>query len=114
MLRIEAVLQHVVQNTVEFSKEVWQSLTPEERAIMLESFMIGAPTGGSPTCEEVPLLNCVANTVIGYFGNAAIMPFFIPAPLAGKLGKMFVDVQEALLRFHRQAYALRSPRSPSP
>ncbi|MEQ1734846.1 MAG: hypothetical protein ABL886_00280 [Rhodoglobus sp.] len=106
VLRIEAVLQHVVQNTVEFSKEVWQSLTPEERAIMLESFTIGVPTGGIPDAsDEVPLLNCVANTVIGYFGNAAIMPFFIPAPLAGKLGKTSRDVQEALLRFHRQAYA---------
>jgi hypothetical protein len=106
VLRIEAVLQHVVQNTVEFSKEVWQSLTPEERAIMLESFTIGVPTGGIPDAsDEVPLLNCVANTVIGYFGNAAIMPFFIPAPVAGKLGKTSRDVQEALLRFHRQAYA---------
>ena len=46
LLRIEGVLQHVVQNTVEFSKAVWQSLTPEERAIMLESYTIGVPSGG--------------------------------------------------------------------
>jgi hypothetical protein len=106
VLRIEAVLQHVVQNTVEFSKAVWQSLTPEERAIMLEAYTIGVPSGGVPdAADEVPLLNCVANTVIGYFGNAAIMPFFIPATVAGKLGRTSRDVQEALLRFHRQAYA---------
>ena len=49
LLRIEALLNHVVQNTVEYSKAVWQSLTPEERAIMLEPFTIGVPTGGSPT-----------------------------------------------------------------
>lgn len=106
LLRIEAVLQHVVQNTVEFSKSVWQSLTPEERAIMLESYTIGVPAGGVPdTTDDVPLLNCVANTVVGYFGNAAIMPFFIPPDVAGKLGKTSRDIQEALLRFHRQAYA---------
>jgi hypothetical protein len=106
LLRIEAVLQHVVQNTVEFSKSVWQSLTPEERAIMLESYTIGVPAGGVPDAtDDVPLLNCVANTVVGYFGNAAIMPFFIPPDVAGKLGKTSRDVQEALLRFHRQAYA---------
>ena len=106
LLRIEGVLQHVVQNTVEFSKAVWQSLTPEERAIMLESYTIGVPSGGAPDAtDDVPLLNCVANTVVGYFGNAAIMPFFIPPDVAGKLGKTSREVQEALLRFHRQAYA---------
>jgi hypothetical protein len=105
LLRIEAVLHHVVQNTVEFSKAVWESLTPEERAIMLEPYTIGVPTGGIPDpSDEVPLLNCVANVVLGYFGNAAIMPFFIPPQLAGKLGHTSRDVQEALLRFHRQAF----------
>lgn len=105
LLRIEALLQHVVQNTVEYSKAVWQSLTPEERAILLEQFTIGVPSGGLPDAtDEVPLLNCVANQVLGYFGNAAIMPFFIPAPLAEKVGYTSRDVQESLLRFHRQAY----------
>ena len=106
LLRIEAVLHHVVQNTVEYSKAVWQSLIPEERAIMLEQYTIGVPTGGvSDPTDEVPLLNCVANVVLGYFGNAAIMPFFIPAPLAGEMGFTSRDIQEALLKFHRQAFA---------
>jgi hypothetical protein len=105
LLRIEAVLQHVVQNTVSFSKSVWQSLTPEERAIILERFTIGVPTGGvSDPSDEVPLLNCVANEVLGYFGNAAIMPFFIPAQLAGEMGFTSRDIQEALLKFHKQAF----------
>ena len=106
LLRIEALLQHVVQNTVEYSKAVWQSLTAEERAILLERFTIGVPNGGlSDASDEVPLLNCVANQVLGYFGNAAIMPFFIPPPLADKIGYTSRDVQETLLRFHRQFYA---------
>ena len=105
LLRIEALLQHVVQNTVEYSKAVWQSLTPEERAIMLEQYTIGVPTGGvADPSDEVPLLNCVANQVLGYFGNAAIMPFFIPALLADEVGYTSRDIQEALLKFHRQAY----------
>lgn len=105
LLRIEAVLNHVVQNTVPYSKAVWESLTPEERAIMLERFTIGVPSGGvSDPSDEVPLLNCVANVVVGYFGNAAIMPFFIPANLAGEMKVTSRDVQEALLKFHRQAF----------
>ncbi|MCL3862269.1 hypothetical protein [Actinotalea sp. K2] len=106
VLRIEALLQHVVENTVEYSKAVWQSLTPEERAIMLEQFTIGVPTGGvSDPSDEVPLLNCVANVVLGYFGNAAVMPFFVPTPLAEDIGFTARDVQDALLRFHRQSFA---------
>ncbi len=105
LLRIEALLQHVVENTVEYSKAVWQALTAEERAILLERFTIGVPTGGvSDATDDVPLLDCVANQVLGYFGNAAIMPFFIPPGVAAKVKYTSRDVQESLLRFHRQAY----------
>jgi hypothetical protein len=105
LLRIEALLQHVVENTVDYSKAVWQSLTPEERAIMLERFTIGVPSGGVPDgTDDVPLLNCVANQVLGYFGNAAIMPFFIPPGVAEKVKYTSRDVQDSLLRFHRQSY----------
>lgn len=105
LLRIEATLQHVVQNTVTYSKAVWMSLTPEERAILLERFTIGVPEGGLPDAsQEVPLLNCVANEVLGYFGNALIMPFYIPPPLAASMGVTSRDVQEALLKFHRQGF----------
>ncbi len=105
LLRIEALLQHVVENTVEYSKAVWQSLTAEERAIMLERFTIGVPTGGvRDATDDVPLLDCVANHVLGYFGNAAIMPFFIPPDVAAAVKYTSRDVQESLLRFHRQSY----------
>jgi hypothetical protein len=106
LLRIEGLLQHVVSNTVTYSKAVWESLTPEERAIMLERYTVGVPSGGvGGPADEVPLLNCVANVVLSYFGNCAVMPFFIPVKLAEDLGYTSRDVQEALLRFHRQAYA---------
>lgn len=110
LLRIEALYQHVVQNTVTYSKAVWMALTPEERAILLERFTIGVPAGGvSDPSQEVPLLNCVANQVIGYFGNCAVMPFQIPPPLAEAMKITSRDVQEALLKFHRQAFV--PPRS---
>ena len=83
LLRIEEVLQHVTRNTVTYSRAVWMSLTPEERAIMLEGFTIGVPADGVPDAtQHVPLLNCVANQVLGFYGNAMIMPFNIPAELA--------------------------------
>ena len=110
LLRIEALFQHVVQNTVTYSKAVWIALTPEERAILLERFTIGVPTGGIPDAsQEVPLLNCVANQVLAYFGNCAVMPFQIPPPLAASMSITSRDVQEALLKFHRQAFV--PPRS---
>jgi hypothetical protein len=119
LLRVEAVLQHVVRNTVTYSRAVWMSLTPEERAIMLEGFTIGVPSGGltDPT-QQVPLLNCVANQVLGYYGNAMIMPFNIPAevaatvsvngnPAQGTASRPFTtaEVQKALTAFHRTGFS---------
>jgi hypothetical protein len=110
LLRIEGVFQHVVSNTTRYSRAVWMSLLPEERAIMLERYTIGVPNGGfgDPT-QEVPLLNCVANEVLGYFGNSAVMPFFIPEQVAGELRITTRQIQEAIYKFHKQAFL--PPRS---
>jgi hypothetical protein len=105
LLRIETMFQHVVRNTVTYSKAVWASLTSEERAILLERFTIGVPAGGvTGPDQEVPLLNCVTNRILGFFGNAAIMPFAIPASAAEAMEVTSRDIQDALLRFHRQAF----------
>ena len=105
LLRIEAMFQHVVRNTVTYSKAVWAALTAEERAILLERFTIGVPAGGvTGPDQEVPLLNCVTNRILGFFGNAAIMPFAIPASAAEAMKVTSRDIQDALLRFHRQAF----------
>ena len=110
LLRIEAVFHHVVRNTVFYSKAVWAALSDEERAILLERYTIGVPAGGIETADqEVPLLNCVANRVLGFFGNALIMPFGIPPDVAAKMQVTSRDIQDALLRFHRQAF--EPPRS---
>ncbi len=105
LLRIEAMFQHVVRNTVRYSRAVWASLSAEERAILLERFTIGVPAGGiTGPDQEVPLLNCVQNRILGFFGNAAIMPFAIPAPVAETMSVTSRDIQDALLRFHRQGF----------
>ena len=109
-LRIETVFHHIVRNTVFYSKAVWAALSDEERAILLERFTIGVPEGGMQSADqEVPLLNCVANRVLGFFGNALIMPFAIPPDVAASMKVTSRDIQDALLRFHRQAF--QPPRS---
>lgn len=125
LLLIERCLQHVVRNTMAYSKAVWLSLTPEERVVLLEGFTIGLPEGGldpdafDDPSQHVPLLNCVANEVLGFYGNCMILPFSIPAALAAQLGQDEAGaegeplttgaVQEALTRFHKEAFS--SPTS---
>ena len=116
LLRIEGMAQHVTRNTITYSRAVWMSLTPEERAIMLEGFTIGVPADGVPDpTQHVPLLNCVANQVLGFYGNAMIMPFNIPAEVATQLtvgdGQQArrpfttAEVQNALTQFHRAGFS---------
>ncbi len=110
LLRIEAVYHHIARNTVFYSKAVWAALSDEERAILLERYTIGVPAGGVQSADqEVPLLNCVANRVLGFFGNALIMPFGIPPEVARSMEVTSRDIQDALLKFHRQAF--QPPRS---
>ncbi|MDQ6637218.1 MAG: hypothetical protein M3Y62_05450 [Candidatus Dormibacteraeota bacterium] len=105
ILQIEKTLQHIVHNTVAYSKVVWSSLTPEERAIMLEGFTIGVPNGGIVDgTQQIPLLNCVTNQVLGYFGNAMIMPFMIPLEVAESQGITSGQIQDALTNFHRVGF----------
>ena len=81
-------------------------MTPEERAILLDRFTIGVPDGGIPDAsQEIPLLNCAVNEVLGFFGNSMILPFNIPPQVAESLRVPSRDVQDVLLRFHRQAFA---------
>jgi len=105
ILEIEKMLQHVVRNTVDYSKAVWLSLTVEERAIMLEGYTLGVPPGGvaDPT-QMVPLLNCVTNEVLGLFGNSMVMPFIIPETVALSTGVTSSQIQNTLMNFHKNAF----------
>lgn len=124
LVKIERTLQHVVRNTLVYSKAVWSSLTPEERVVMLEGYTIGLPETGlevdglNDPSQHVPLLNCIGNQVLGYYGNCMVMPFSIPPSLAVALaGDADANdaetrepltngaVQEALTLFHREAFS---------
>jgi hypothetical protein len=83
ILEIEAMAQHVVRETLCYSRAIWSSMSAEERAILLEAYTIGVPPGGvEDATQMIPLLNCVENRVLGFFGNSMIMPFFLPEALA--------------------------------
>ncbi|NOD32777.1 hypothetical protein [Ruegeria atlantica] len=107
--RIEEMYQHIVADTVRYSRVIWASMTDEERAILLERFTIGVPDGGlDDASSEISLLSTVQNKVLGFYGNAMIMPFSIPPDLADRMEMRTGDIQDSLLAFHREDF--RPPR----
>lgn len=105
ILEIEKAAQHVVRNTTLYSKAVWVSLTPDERAILLDGYTIGVPPDGvSDASQLVPLLNCVQNKVLGYFGNSMIMPFIIPQSVADSMKIDPAAIQQALLAYQQATF----------
>ncbi len=106
ILEIEKAAQHVVRNTTLYSKAVWVSLSPDERAILLDGYTIGVPPDGvSDASQLVPLLNCVQNKVLGFFGNSMIMPFIIPQAVADSMKIDPAAIQQALLAYQQAAFA---------
>jgi hypothetical protein len=101
LILIENTLQHVLRNMVRYSKAVWLSLTPEERVMLLEPYLLSFPALSS----SVPLLDCVGNEVLGFQGNCMIMPFSIPPSLGDQQGWPMTtgEIEDALLRFYWQS-----------
>ncbi len=113
ILDIEKMAQHVVHNTLRFSRAVWSSLSPEERAILLEAYTIGVPAGGVEDASQmVPLLNCVENRVLGFYGNSMIMPFIIPEVLAQSAGVDGQPIDPAAIQESLLAYQLKAFQPP--
>jgi hypothetical protein len=105
LLEIERVAHHVVRNTTRYSKAVWSSLTPDERAILLDAYTIGVPSGGiTDPSQMTPLLNCVENRLLGFFGNSMIMPFIIPQDVAESMGIDAGEIQRALLAYQQASF----------
>jgi hypothetical protein len=105
ILEIEKAAHHVVRNTTLYSKAVWASLSPEERAIMLDGYTIGVPTDGVGDASDlVPLLNCVQNKLLGFFGNSMIMPFIIPQAVAEGMGINPAEIVQGLLAYQRATF----------
>lgn len=122
LVRIEVLFQHVLSNPMRYSKAVWTALDADERATMLEAYTIGVPPDSDAApdqSQEIPLLNCVTNRLLGFFGNSMVLPFHLPPELerARDPGDDGVgddvravstrDVQEAILQFHREGFQPR-------
>jgi hypothetical protein len=112
ILEIEKMAQHIARQTLTYSHAIWASMTPDERAILLEAYTIGVPPGGvADATQMIPLLNCVENRVLGFYGNSMMMPFIIPEALA-QAGTQDGDrdtlhpakIQGALLAFHARGF----------
>jgi uncharacterized membrane protein YgcG len=102
ILEIERALHHILRFTTRYSQAIWASLTPEERAILLDAYTIGVPTGGiTDASQMVPLMNCVQNRLLGFFGNSMIMPFTIPPAVADALQLDPLAMQTALLSYQQ-------------
>jgi len=114
ILEIEKMASHVVRCTLTYSRAIWASMSTDERAILLEAYTIGVPPGGvADATQMVPLLNCVENRVLGYFGNSMILPFNIPESLAQSgIDGARIDsakIQEAILAYQTATFI--PPRS---
>lgn len=121
VLEIEKTFQWVVRNTMTCSIAVFASLTPEERAVLLERYEIELPPAPDGTPRPgVPLLSCVTNNVLGWYGNSMVLPFIIPAAITEATGTTrtldngtvelvepgitTADIQDALTRFHTDGF----------
>ncbi len=105
LLEIEKAMHHIVRNTTLYSKAVWSSLTPDERAILLDAYTIGVPSGGVPDASQmVPLLNCVENRLLGFFGNSMILPFIFPQSVAEAMQMDPAEMQKALLTYQQASF----------
>ena len=108
--KMEATLQHIVTNPMDYSKVVWASLSDDERVMMLEQYTIDMNfelldniSGQKEKDVEdiIPLLNCVnVKNMLGFYGNCMILPFTFPQRLANKLNKTAADIQDMLYRYH--------------
>ena len=101
LILIENTLQHVLRNVVLYSKAVWTWMTPEERVMLLEPYLLSFPG----ITSTVPLLDCVGNEILGFYGNCMMMPFSIPQALGDQQGWPMTtgQLEDALLRFHKQS-----------
>lgn len=105
---IESTFQHVLENTIRYSQAVWSGLGAEERAMILERFTIAVPrSGGTDIGANVPLMDCVTNQILGFYGNCMIMPFAYPAEMANVLGTSSKELQDALYSYHTKAFRIR-------
>lgn len=114
--KIEETMHHIASNTMRYSQAVWNYMTSDERALMLERYTIdmdfkdieGESADENATFDDIPLLNCIdVRRMLGFYGNCMLFPFTYPEKLAKRLGKTAYELQDALYRYH--TYHFRVP-----
>ncbi len=133
LMEIEDALHHIVAQTLRYSQAVWESLSDNERIMMLEQYSIdmnsavlsnlkgqpdendenerrtGSGLKATPRSKPEPLLNCVnAKKLIGFYGNCMLLPFTFPQSLAESLKKTAGEVQDELYRYHTTNFRVPS------
>ncbi len=122
--KMEETFHHIVTENLRYSKVIWQSLTTDELAMMLEQYTVDMDfdnyydipksTDGEGDTEEneivtqIPLLNCInVKKPMGFYGNCILFPFTYPQRFADKIGKTAAEIQDELYRYHSSYF--RSP-----
>ena len=105
--KAEETLQHVMNNTMRYSQAVWNSLTLNERAMLLDQYTIHmdwnkiAEEGKDTANTDIPLLNCInVHKLLGFYGNCMLFPFTYPEALAKQIGRTAAELQDTLFRHH--------------
>lgn len=112
--QIESTLQHIASHTMKYSQTVWNALSSDERALLLEQYTIEmdfsdilgeeSEEGNNSQKEKpitIPLLNCInVKKMLGFYGNSMLFPFTYPQALADRIGKTAGELQDSLYRYH--------------
>lgn len=115
--KMEAMLQHVANETLHYSQMIWAMLSDSERAMMLERYTvdmnfqsdIDRDIARPKTPIDIPLLNCInVKKPLGFYGNCMMFPFTYPESLAKKVGKTAAELQDALYRYHTSCFRVPS------
>ncbi len=104
---IEDTYTHICTNTLRYSQALWSTMTPDERAMLLEQYLVDVskldttPEDHSP----IPLLNCIdVKKVLGFYGNCMLFPFTFPQALADDLGVTAAEIQDSLYSYHTNSF----------
>ncbi len=100
--------EHILENTMLYSKYIWESLSTDERIMLLDKFTIQMTDDKYGMDSLIPLLNCVdIHKPIGFYGNCMLLPFTCPQEISALIGKTSAEIQDELYRYHTNAF--RSP-----
>lgn len=102
---IEMAFQHIVENSIQYSRVIWGAATREERAMLFERYTVALPRNKkSDVGKEIPLANCIENTIVGFYGNCMIVPFSLPPEIADIMGTTTGEIQDALFSYHAESF----------